>query len=90
MDITQLIGIGASIGTGLSLFPQLIKLIKEKKAEDLSMGMMIVLLTGLALWVVYGIRKEDWIIIISNGVSLALNISIILLSMKYRNPEEEG
>jgi MtN3 and saliva related transmembrane protein len=90
MDITQLIGIGASIGTGLSLSPQLIKLIKEKKAEDLSMGMMIVLLTGLALWVVYGIRKEDWIIIISNGVSLALNISIILLSMKYRNPEEEG
>ncbi len=85
MDLTQIIGIGASIGTGLSLFPQLLKLIKEKKAEDLSMGMMAVLLTGLALWVVYGIRKEDWIIIISNGVSLTLNITIIALSLKYRN-----
>ena len=85
MDLTQIIGIGASIGTGLSLFPQLLKLLKEKKAEDLSMGMMGVLLTGLALWVVYGIRKEDWIIIISNGVSLTLNITIIALSLKYRN-----
>lgn len=85
MNLTQIIGIGASIGTGLSLLPQLLKLLKEKKAEDLSMGMMGVLLTGLALWVVYGFRKEDWIIIISNGVSLTLNITIIALSLKYRN-----
>ncbi len=85
MDSTQLIGIGASIGTGFSLLPQLIKLIKEKKAEDLSMGMMGVLLTGLLLWVIYGIHKEDWIIIVSNAVSLILNLSIIVLSFKYKD-----
>ncbi len=84
MDITQLIGIGASVGTGISLLPQLIKLVREKKAENVSMGMMIVLLTGLVLWIVYGIKKDDWIIIISNGVSLALNLCIIAFSIKYR------
>lgn len=85
MDTTQVIGIGASIGTGLSLFPQVIKLIREKKAEDLSMWMMGVLLTGLSLWVVYGIRKEDWIIILSNSVSLALNLAVIILSIRFRD-----
>ena len=84
MDTTQLIGIGASIGTGISLLPQLIKLVKEKKAENVSMGMMLVLLSGLILWVIYGIRKEDWIIITSNAVSLLLNATIILLSLKYK------
>lgn len=84
MDITQLIGIVASIGTGISLLPQLITLTKEKKAERISLGMMGVLLSGLILWVIYGIRKEDWIIIISNSVSLLLNLTIIVLTLKYK------
>ncbi|WP_298716722.1 SemiSWEET family sugar transporter [Chitinophaga sp.] len=85
MELVQVIGIGASIGTGVSLLPQLVKLVKEKRAEDLSLVMMAVLLTGLALWIVYGILKNDAIIIVSNGVSLILNISIIFLSIYYRS-----
>lgn len=84
MDTTQLIGIGASIGTGISLLPQLIKLVKEKKPENLSLVMMLVLLTGLVLWVIYGIRKQDVIIILSNGFSILLNLTILILSVIYR------
>jgi MtN3 and saliva related transmembrane protein len=87
MDTTQLIGIGASIGTGISLLPQLLKLAKEKKAENVSMGMIGVLLAGLILWIIYGIRKEDWIIIVSNAVSLLLNATIIVLSIKYKQQQ---
>jgi MtN3 and saliva related transmembrane protein len=85
MDTTQVIGIAASVGTGLALLPQLIKLINEKKAENVSTAMMLVLLTGLVLWVIYGIRKEDWIIIISNGFSILLNVTILILSRIYKN-----
>lgn len=84
MDNTQLIGIAASVGTGIALLPQLIKLVKEKKAENVSIGMMLVLLTGLVLWVIYGIRKQDWIIIISNGFSTLLNLTILFLSYLYK------
>ncbi|MBO9563849.1 MAG: SemiSWEET transporter [Niastella sp.] len=84
MDTTQIIGIGASIGTGISLLPQLIKLVKEKKTENVSIGMMLVLLSGLVLWIIYGIRKEDWIIIISNGFSILLNLTILILSSIYK------
>ena len=35
-DQTQLIGIIAGICTGVSLLPQLIKIIKDKKADDIS------------------------------------------------------
>jgi MtN3 and saliva related transmembrane protein len=84
MDTTQLIGIGASIGTGISLLPQLIKVIREKKAESVSLPMLGVLFAGLVLWVVYGIMKEDWIIIISNAVSMILNTCTAILSIKYK------
>ncbi len=84
MDMIKLIGIGASVGTGLSLLPQLIKISKEKKAENVSMPMLGVLFAGLVLWIIYGLLKEDWIIIVSNAVSLVLNGCIVVLSIRYK------
>jgi MtN3 and saliva related transmembrane protein len=80
MNWTQTIGLVAGIFTASSLLPQLIKTLKEKKAEDVSFLMLLVLLTGVALWIVYGIMRNDFPIIITNSFSLLLNI----LRIKYR------
>ncbi|MEJ7828667.1 MAG: SemiSWEET transporter, partial [Segetibacter sp.] len=78
-----IIGIVAGLFTACSLLPQLIKIIKEKKVEDLSKGMFITLMIGLALWITYGILKNDLPIIATNVFSLLLNISILILRFKY-------
>jgi len=83
-DKTQLIGIIAGICTGISLLPQLIKIIKDKKADDISWVMLIVLLAGLAGWVWYGILKEDYPIIITNSFSFLVNVAIIFFIVRYR------
>ena len=75
-DQSQVIGIAAGICTGVSLLPQLIKIIKEKKAEDISWIMLFILLTGLAGWVWYGLLKQDYPIIITNSFSILVNIAI--------------
>jgi MtN3 and saliva related transmembrane protein len=84
MNSTTIIGIGASILTGISMLPQLIKLIKEKKAEDISLVMLGTLITGLLLWIYYGIVKDDWIITISNSVSAIINLLVLILSLVYK------
>lgn len=83
MDWTQAIGLFAGICTASSLLPQLIKTIREKKAEDISKLMLFVLMTGVATWVVYGILRKDLPIIITNSFSLLLNICMIFLRLKY-------
>ena len=84
MNLTQLVGLFAGICTASSLLPQLIKTIREKKAEDISKTMLFVLLTGVATWVVYGILRNDLPIIITNSFSLLLNIIMIVLRIKYK------
>lgn len=84
MDTTQIIGLTAGILTASSLLPQLIKTIKEKKAEDISIIMLLVLLSGICLWIFYGIRRDDFPIIITNSLSLLLNIIMIFLRIKYK------
>jgi len=83
MDTTQLIGLAAGILTSCSLLPQLIKTIREKKAEDVSIVMLIVLMSGVALWVVYGVKRNDLPIMVTNSFSLLLNITMIVLRLKY-------
>jgi MtN3 and saliva related transmembrane protein len=83
-DISQYVGIVSGVLTGISLIPQLIKVIREKESESVSLLMLIVLLAGLAGWVWYGFLKEDWPIIITNSFSFLTNTAIIILSLIYR------
>jgi MtN3 and saliva related transmembrane protein len=83
MNWTQVIGLFAGICTSSSLLPQLIKTIKEKKAEDISKLMLFVLMTGVATWVVYGFLRNDLPIILTNSFSLLLNVTMLVLRFKY-------
>jgi MtN3 and saliva related transmembrane protein len=78
------IGIAAGIFTAASLLPQLIKIIREKKAETISFGMLLILLAGLGLWISYGILTNDMPLIITNSLSLVINVLIIIFSVKYK------
>ncbi len=79
-----IIGISASVLTAIASFPQLIKIIKEKEAENISLAMFSVLVVGLALWIYYGILKDDLILIVSNGISFIINVIVLILAIKYK------
>jgi MtN3 and saliva related transmembrane protein len=83
-DYSKYIGIAAGIFTASSLLPQLVKIIRSKKAEDLSWFMFLILLAGLLGWVWYGILKTDWPIIITNSFSIVINLLILGFSLKYK------
>lgn len=83
MNATAWIGIFAGVCTSSSLLPQLVKTIREKKAEEISKLMLFVLMTGVATWIVYGVLKKDLPIILTNAFSLLLNLILIVLRFKY-------
>ena len=85
MNWIKIIGLVAGLCTATSLLPQVFKTIKEKKAEQVSLFMLIVLLTGQILWIVYGFAKSDIPIIATNGFSLLVDILMIVLRIKFKN-----
>jgi len=78
------VGLFAGICTAISLLPQLVKIIREKKANAISYGMLSILMLGLISWIAYGVIKTDYPIIVTNGLSLALNILIVIFTIKYK------
>lgn len=81
-DETQIIGISAGVLTATSMVPQLIKVIKQKKAESISLFMILVLICGLTMWIWYGIKKEDIPVIATNSFSLLINFLLIYFGIK--------
>ena len=83
MDI-EVLGLVAGGITSVAMMPQLIKVIKEKNAEDISVVMLLVLMTGLSLWPWYGILQNELPIILSNSFSVLVNITLLICCMMYK------
>ena len=83
----EIIGIAAGICTAISLLPQIIKVLKEKKAQDISLFYLLVLLCGLALWTYYGFLRDDIPIIATNMFSMLLNIIMLVLGVVYKRKD---
>lgn len=82
--MTDWVGIAAGIFTSASLLPQLIKLLNEKKAQEISIFFLAILFVGLSLWIWYGIMKNDIPIIATNSFSIVINLLMIIYGMKYK------
>ena len=82
------IGLIASVLTTLAAVPQLIKIIKEKKAENISLLWVFILFAGLCAWIYYGILKKDMIIFISNLLAALINLGIAIYAIKYKQEKQ--
>ncbi len=80
MDYAQIAGILAAIFTTAANIPQTYKIIKEKNTEGVSTYTYAILMTGTLCWVIYGVLKSDWPIIIANGITVATCIVILMLN----------
>ncbi|MCX7592658.1 MAG: SemiSWEET transporter [Fischerella sp.] len=87
VDLTTTLGITAGVLTTIAYMPQLIKTWKSKSAHDLSWSMLIILCTGIILWLIYGFSVHDIPIISANIVTLVFASMILVLKIKYTKQE---
>ena len=80
---TDLIGIIAGVLVLSSFIPQLLKAYKTKKMSDVSIHLMILIASGMFLWVIYGLIRNDIVIIGTNASGFVLNIILIILKLRY-------
>lgn len=83
VDGTTLIGLIAAICTTSSFVPQVIKILRSKRTQDVSLVMYAILTTGLFLWLVYGFIIHDIPLILANLISLTLSLSVLILKLKH-------
>ena len=75
-------GYFAAFLTTAAFLPQLIKTLKTKKAEDVSLSTLIMFIIGVLSWIIYGYKISSTPILVANLITLILNL-LILISKLY-------
>ena len=75
------IGVLAAL-LSLAYLPQVKKAWPRGSTDDLSLNMLVVLTTGLLLWICYGLLKTDWILVAANGVGATLTGTVLVRKLR--------
>ena len=78
----EIFGYIAAVLTTAAFLPQLIKTLKTKKADDVSLVTLIMFIIGVLCWIIYGYNISSIPILIANLITLILNL-LILISKIY-------
>ena len=78
----ELFGYFAAILTTVAFLPQLIKTLKTKKADDVSLITLIMFIIGVLSWIIYGYKISSLPILLANLITFILNL-LILISKVY-------
>ena len=75
----DVVGTAAGLCSMASFLPQILKIVRERDASGVSLRMYVVTVTGLVLWIGYGVLNGSWPVWASNAVNLALASTILVL-----------
>ncbi|MBD8084184.1 SemiSWEET transporter [Chryseobacterium caseinilyticum] len=80
----NILGLIAGALTSIAALPQLLKVLKTKNTKDLSAMMLVILISGLSLWVWYGLINDELPIILSNAFAVLLNMILLFCKLTFK------
>jgi len=80
--MTNYIGYLAAFLTTFSFLPQALKTIKTKNTDSISLLMYLMFVSGVFMWLLYGIIIKDIPLILANIITFILSSSILLIKLK--------
>ncbi len=76
-------GFVAAFLTTIAFLPQVLRTYRTRSASDVSILMLLLFITGLFFWVVYGLQAHSLPVLIANLITLILNLSILAMKFIY-------
>ena len=80
--LVDYLGYAAAALTTTAYLPQALKVWKTRRTEDISTGMYLLMVAGVAGWLAYGIAIQSRPVIAANGFTLVLAAFILFVKLK--------
>mgnify|MGYP002381198977 CR=1 FL=1 len=80
----EVVGTVAAVITTFAWLPQILKILRERQARDISLATTATLASGVFLWVVYGVAIGSMPVILANAVSFLFIAAIVALKLRFR------
>lgn len=81
--MSELVGYIAAALTTISFLPQAIRTARSRNTTGISLAMYILLTSGTACWLVYGVVIDSPPVILSNAIMCLLSFVILTLKLRH-------
>ena len=81
--VNELLGYAAAACTTLAFVPQAVRVWRTRSAGDISLGMYLLFMAGVALWVWYGARIGSLPLIVANTSSMLLAGAVLVGKLRF-------
>jgi MtN3 and saliva related transmembrane protein len=78
-----MLGLVATAFTTSSFVPQVWRTWKSRDVSGISLPTYLIITIGLALWLVYGVLKDDLPLIIANAAMVVLTGAITVMKLRF-------
>ena len=82
MDGTEIIGMLAAVLSTLAFLPQAVKTWRTGSADDFSLPTLLMFVTAIALWIVYGILRAATPVWLANGITIVFAAFILVVKLQ--------
>ncbi len=83
MALLDYTGYLAALCTTGAYVPQVLRVWRTRSTKDISLRTFALLVTGLVLWLVYGVWRGEVPLVLANGVTLALAGTILYFKIRH-------
>lgn len=84
MDWIEITGYAGSFLSSITFIPQVYKAWQSKSVGDLSVWMILIVVTSTILWLVYGIGISSHPVIIANAVILIFSLLLLYFKLTFK------
>lgn len=79
----EVVGYVAATLTTVSFVPQALQTIRSRDTRAISLAMYLTFTLGVLLWFLFGVLLGSWPIMLANGFTFALAVTILALKLRY-------
>lgn len=83
MKFIETLGFVAGACTTAAFLPQVFQVWRTRSTADISLWMYCVFVFGVALWLVYGFFVAAMPLILTNGITLLLAGSVLIMKLRF-------
>ena len=78
----NMLGSVAGVLTTVAFVPQVIKTWRTRRADDFSLGMLLLFTAGVGLWGTYGVIIGAGPVIAANAVTFVLAVAMVIMKLR--------
>ncbi len=83
ISITEAVGLVAGFLISFGLVPQILRVLKLRDAQQISLPFNLLSLGGTTLWLIYGVSLGLLAVTFWNGVNCVLYVVLLIVKIKY-------